>query len=183
MKPISYARQRFPADVIRQAVWLYFRFAPSFRDVEDLRAERGIDISYESIRCWTRKFGRLFARNLRRTRPGPTGRWHLDDMLVRKRRNKQAALRLPRKLLRRQGIHPEPIVTDGLASSRQQHTNRAVVIVTTPAGCGKTIGPRIRICRSGAGRESNSASNHRVQPRGFSPLTPLFTTPSMSNVI
>ena len=140
MKPISYARHRFPADVIRQAVWLYFRFTLSFRDVEDLLAERGIDVSYETIRCWTWKFGRLFSRNLRRTRSGPTGRWHLDemvvriegqrmylwravddegevlDMLVQKRRNKQAALRLLRKLLKRQGIHPETIVTDGLAS-------------------------------------------------------------------
>ena len=140
MKPISYARHRFPTDVIRQAVWLYFRFTLSFRDVEDLMAERGIDVSYETIRCWTRKFGRHFAHNLRRARPGPTGRWHLDemvvrirgqrmylwravddegevlDMLVQKRRNKQAALRLLRKLLKRQGIHPERIVTDGLAS-------------------------------------------------------------------
>ena len=64
MKPISYARHRFPADVIRQAVWLYFRFTLSFRDAEDLMAERGIEVSYETIRCWTRKFGRLFARNL-----------------------------------------------------------------------------------------------------------------------
>ena len=140
MKPISYARHRYPADVIRQAVWLYFRFTLSLRDVEELLAERGMDVSYETIRCWTRKFGRLFACNLRRARPGPTGRWHLDemvvrirgqrmflwragddegevlDMLVQKRRNKTAALRLLRKLLKRQGMHPETIVTDGLAS-------------------------------------------------------------------
>jgi transposase-like protein len=142
MQTISYARHRFPADVIRQAVWLYFRFTLSFRDVEDLMAERGIEVSYETIRCWTRKFGRLFARNFRGTRPGPTGRWHLDemvvriggqrmflwravddegevlDMLVQKRRNKLAAMRLLRKLLRRQGIHPQSFSTDGLASYR-----------------------------------------------------------------
>jgi len=140
MKPISYARHRFPADVIRQTVWLCFRFTPSFRDVEDLMAERGIDVSHETIRCCTQKFGRLFARNLQRTGPCPTGRWHLDemvvriagqrmylwravddegevlDMLVQKRRNKQAALRLLRKLLKHQGIYPETIVTDGLLS-------------------------------------------------------------------
>ena len=116
MKPVSHARHRFPADVIRQAVRRYFRFAPSFRNVEDLMAGRGIGVSCETIRCWTWKFGRLFAGNLRRTRPGPTGRWQLDEMLARKRRNKQAAPRLPRKLLKRQGIHPETIVTDGLAS-------------------------------------------------------------------
>ena len=140
MKPISYARHRFPTDVIRRAVWLYFRFTLSFRDVEDLMAERGIDVSYEIVRCWTRKFGNLFARNLRKTRPVATGRWHLDemvvridgqrmflwravddegevlDMLVQKRRNKRAALRLLRKLLRRIGIHPQSFVTDGLTS-------------------------------------------------------------------
>ena len=66
MKPISYARHRFPTDVIRQTVWLYFRFTLSFRDVEDLMAERGIDVSYESVRCWTRKFGQMFAHNLRK---------------------------------------------------------------------------------------------------------------------
>jgi transposase-like protein len=140
MNVISYARHRFPAGVIRQAGWLYFRFTLSFRDVEDLIAERGIDVSYETIRCWTRKFGRQFGRNLRNARPGPTSRWHLDemvvrisgqrmyfwravdeesevlDMLVQKRRNKQAALRLLRKLLKRQGIRPDTIVTDGLPS-------------------------------------------------------------------
>ena len=83
MKPISYARHRFPPDVIGHAVWLYFRFTLSFRDVEDLMAERGIEVSYETIRCWTLKFGRLFARNLRRSRLRPTGRWHLDEMVVK----------------------------------------------------------------------------------------------------
>ena len=142
MKPISYARHRFPADVIGQAMWLYFRSTLSFRDVEDVMAERGFVVSYETIRCWTRKFGRHFGRNLRRTRPRPTGRWRLDEMAVRiggrrmflwravdaegealdmpvqKRRNKRAALRLLKKLLTRQGIHPQSFVTDGLASYR-----------------------------------------------------------------
>ena len=140
MKPIYYKRHRFPPDVIRLAVWLYFRFTLSLRDVEELLAQRGIEVSYETIRCWTLKFGGIFARNLRRSRPGPTARWHLDEMvvkiggrrmflwravddegevldvLVQKRRNKAAALKLLRKLLKNQGIHPETIVTDGLAS-------------------------------------------------------------------
>jgi transposase-like protein len=73
--PISYKGHRFPADVIRQAVWLYFRFTLSFRDVEELMAQRGIEVSYETIRCWTLKFGRLFAQNLRRSRPTPSKRW------------------------------------------------------------------------------------------------------------
>ena len=58
MKPVSYKRHRFPPDVIRHAVWLYFRFTLSLRDVEELLAQRGIKVSYETIRCWTRKFGR-----------------------------------------------------------------------------------------------------------------------------
>jgi len=140
--PISYKRHRFPASVIQRAVWLYFRFTMSFRDVEDLMAERGIDVSYETVRCWTLKFGPAFAANLRRRRPLPTGRWHLDEMvvkiggrrmwmwravddegevldvLVQKRRNKAAALKLLRKLLKNQGVRPDSIVTDGLASYR-----------------------------------------------------------------
>ena len=140
MRPISYERHRFPPEVIRHAVWLYFRFTLSLRDVEELLAQRGVEVSYETIRCWTLKFGRLFAHNLRRSRPKPTGRWHLDemvvkirgkrmylwravddggevlDMLVQERRNKAAALKLLRKLLKNQGIRPEAIVTDKLAS-------------------------------------------------------------------
>ena len=65
MRPISHKRHRFPADVIRHAVWLYFRFTVSLRDVEELLAQRGIEVSYETIRCWTLKFGRQFAYPLR----------------------------------------------------------------------------------------------------------------------
>ena len=83
MKPASFARHRFPADIIRQAVWLYFRFTLSFRDVEDLMAQRGVNVSCETIRMWSRKFGRLFAYNLRKSRPAPSARWHLDEMVVR----------------------------------------------------------------------------------------------------
>lgn len=66
MNPISFKRHRFPADVIRHAVWLYFRFTLSFRDVEELLAQRGIEVSYETVRCWTLKFGPQIAANLRR---------------------------------------------------------------------------------------------------------------------
>ena len=128
MQPVSFKRHRFPPDVIRQAVWLYFRFTLSFRDVEEMLAQRGIDASYEAVRCWSLKFGRLFAQNLRRSRSKPTGRWHLDEMavrirgkrmwlwravddegevldvLVQKRRNTKAAMRLFRKLLKHTGI-------------------------------------------------------------------------------
>ena len=140
MKSISFKRHRFPADVIRHAVWLYFRFSLSFRDVEELLAQRGIDVSYETIRCWTIKFGPLIARRLRRRRPAPSPRWHLDemvcwiggrrmylwravddegevlDLVVQRRRDTEAALRLLRRLLRNQPVEPQTITTDGLLS-------------------------------------------------------------------
>ena len=79
---ISFARHKFPPTVTRHAVWLYMRFTLSYRDVEDLLAERGLDISYETLRRWVLKFGPLFARELRDQRPRPTSTWHLDEMAV-----------------------------------------------------------------------------------------------------
>ena len=140
MQKISYRRHRFHPDIIRGAVWLYFRFTMSFRDVEDLFAERGIDVSYETVRLWVLKFGPAYARRICR-RHGPAfDVWHLDevfvniggkqmylwravdgegtvlDVLVQKRRNKRAALRLMRKLLRNQRVCPTQVVTDKLKS-------------------------------------------------------------------
>src|SRR5271169_373027 len=83
MTTISFARHQFPSDVIRHAVWLYFRFTLSFRDVEGLLAERGLDVSYETVRRWVLKFGPLIARKQRQVRPCPSARWHLDEMVVR----------------------------------------------------------------------------------------------------
>ncbi|PZU00995.1 MAG: IS6 family transposase [Brevundimonas sp.] len=140
MKPLSFKRHRFSAAVIRQAVWLYFRFSLSLRDVEELMATRRIDVSYETIRCWTIKFGPQIARRLKRLRPSPSPRWHLDevvcsiggkrmflwravddegevlDIVVQHRRDTEAALKLLRRLLRNQPVEPEKIVTDGLGS-------------------------------------------------------------------
>ena len=140
MKPLSFKRHRFPAEVIRHAVWLYFRFSLSLRDVEELLAARGIDVSYETIRCWTIKFGPQIARRLKRLRPSPSPRWHLDevvcsiggkrmflwravddegevlDVVVQRRRDTEAALVLLKRLLRNQPVEPERIVTDGLRS-------------------------------------------------------------------
>src|SRR5829696_9046837 len=82
MPPISYGRHQFPPVVIRQAVWLYLRFTLSYRDVEELLAERGLEVSYETIRRWVRKFGPQFARRLRAQRPRPSSQWHLDEMVV-----------------------------------------------------------------------------------------------------
>ncbi len=140
MPPISYKRHQFPAEIIRHATWLYLRFTLSYRDVEELLAERGIETSYETVRRWVLKFGPAFARNLRRLRPRPTGTWHLDemvvsiqgrrmylwravdsegevlDLLVQSKRDTKAALRLMRKLLKKQGYAPDQIVTAKLGS-------------------------------------------------------------------
>ncbi len=140
MAQISYRCHHFPAQVIQHAVWLYLRFSLSYRDVEDLLAERGLDVSYETIRRWVLKFGPAFAQELRRRRPRPSPQWHLDemvvriggeqmylwravdhegeilDMLVQRGRDKAAALKLMGKLLKRQGFAPTVIVTDKLRS-------------------------------------------------------------------
>src|ERR1700751_3899381 len=140
MAEISYRRHRFPPAIIQHAVWVYLRFTLSYRDVEELLAERGLDISYETVRCWVLKFGPMIARRLRRHRPRPSTRWHLDemviriagermslwravdhegevlDMLVQRRRDSRAALRLMRKLLKKQGFASKLLVTDKLRS-------------------------------------------------------------------
>ena len=83
MAPLCYRRHRFPPELIQHAIWLYLRFTLSYRDVEELLAERGLDISYETVRRWVLKFGPVIARRLRRCRPRPSNRWHLDEMVVR----------------------------------------------------------------------------------------------------
>src|SRR6266480_2107102 len=82
MGRISYRGYRFPPDIIQRAVWLYFRFTLSFWDVEDLLAERSIEVSYETIRQWVIRFGPAIAQDLRSRRPRPHGQWHLDEMFV-----------------------------------------------------------------------------------------------------
>jgi putative transposase len=140
MDQLSYRRHRFPPPIIQHAIWLYLRFTLSYRDVEELLAERGLEVSYETVRRWVLKFGPLIARKLRRCRPRPSDRWHLDEMVVRiagkrmylwravdhegevldilvqRRRDKHAALRLLRKLLKKQGFVPKLLVTDKLGS-------------------------------------------------------------------
>lgn len=140
MTQITYIRHRFPSSIIQHVVWLYGRFTLSLRDVEDLLAERGIEISYETVRRWVLKFGDTIARRVRQGRPRPHGRWHLDEMivmingkkqylwravdgegevldfLVQPRRNAKAAQRLMRKLLKKQGFAPSIVITDKLRS-------------------------------------------------------------------
>jgi putative transposase len=83
MAQLSYRRHRFPAEIIQHAIWLYLRFTLSYRDVEELLAERGFEVSYETVRRWVLKFGPLIARKLRQGRPRPSAQWHLDEMVVR----------------------------------------------------------------------------------------------------
>lgn len=138
--PISYKRHRFPSQIIANTVWLYFRFPLSLRLVEEMLLERGIVVSYETIRRWGLKFGPHYARRLRRKRPGPNDIWHLDevvisiagknhwlwravdqdgyvlDEIVQNRRNTKAAKRLLMRLLKKQGTAPKRMITDKMRS-------------------------------------------------------------------
>ena len=135
-----YKRHRFPANIISHCVWLYFRFCLSDRDVEALMAARGVLLTYEAVRYWCRKFGQTYANQLRRRRPRPGDKWHLDevvltinkvrhylwravdqdgnvlDILVQRRRNKAAAKKFFRKLLKRCQYAPRVLITDQLKS-------------------------------------------------------------------
>src|SRR3954462_2085135 len=136
----SYKRHRFPPAIIGHAVWLYFRFALSYRDVEELLAERGVFVTSETIRQWCRKFGQAYANTLRKRRPRPGDKWHLDevfiqingvqhylwravdqdghvlDILVQPRRDKRAAVKFLRQLLKGLAYVPRVVITDKLAS-------------------------------------------------------------------
>ncbi len=141
----SYRGYRFPPEIISHAIWLYHRFCLSFRDVEDLLAERGIIVSYETIRQWCQKFGPEYARRLKRRQGRLGDTWHLDelfvtihgqrrylwravdqdgdviDILVQPRRDRHAAERFFRKLLKGQGREPRRLVTDRLRSYAAAH--------------------------------------------------------------
>ena len=141
----SYHGYRFPPEIISHAVWLYHRFCLSFRDVEDLLAERGVTVSYEAIRQWCQTFGLDYARTLRRRRGWMGDTWYLDelfvtiqgrqqylwravdqdgdviDILVQSRRDRRAAARFFRKLLKGQGREPRRLITDKLRSYSAAH--------------------------------------------------------------
>jgi putative transposase len=140
MPAASYKRHRFPPQIIAHAVWLYYRFPLSLRLVEEMLLERGIVVSYETIRRWGKKFGPDYARRLRRKRPSRNDIWHLDevvitiagkkhwlwravdqdgyvlDEIVQNRRNTKAAKRLLTRLLKKQGLPPKRMITDKLRS-------------------------------------------------------------------
>ncbi|RDL47494.1 hypothetical protein BLJAPNOD_05590 [Ensifer sp. M14] len=137
---ISYKRHRFPQQIIAHAAWLYFRFPLSLRLVEELLLERGIVVSYETIRRWGRKFGPASAKQIRRSRPSHRDVWHLDevvvsiagrkhwlwravdqdgyvlDEIVQSRRDTKAAQRLLIRLMKKAGMPPKRIITDKLRS-------------------------------------------------------------------
>jgi putative transposase len=141
----TYKDHRFPPEIISDAVWLYHRFILSFRDVDDLLAERGISVSYEAIRCWCIKFGPTYARSLRRKQGRFGDIWHVDgvfitirgeghylwravdqdgdviDILVTKHRDCRAATRFFRKALKHQGQVPWQLVTDKLRTYQAAH--------------------------------------------------------------
>lgn len=141
----TYKRHRFPREIITYAVWLYFNFNVSYRDVETLLAERGIIVSYEAIRYWCLKFGQAYARRIRRNRPQTGDKWHVDEVfikingktqylyraidqhghileiMVHPRRNQQAAIRFFRKLLVGCQYVPRVLVTDKLRSYPAAH--------------------------------------------------------------
>jgi putative transposase len=138
--PNLYKRHRFPAEIISHSVWLYYRFCLSYREVEELMAERGVILTYEAVRYWCRKFGQVYANQLRRRRPRSGDKWHLDevfltirgeqhdlwravdqegnilDILVQRRRDKHAAKKFFRKILKGLTSVPRVIITAQLKS-------------------------------------------------------------------
>jgi transposase-like protein len=153
-------------------VWLYVRFTLSYRDVEDLLAERGLDVSYETVRRQVVKFGPLFARELRRRRHRPTSHWHLDEMavliggkqfwlwravddegevldvLVHRRRDKDAAVKLMRKLLKKAGFR-----------TRGSGDRQATLLWRSKGGVGAIGPPRTGAAQEQSGRELASSGS------------------------
>ena len=192
IKRSRYHGYRFPSEIISHAVWLYHRFCMSFRDVEDLLAQRGIVVSYETIRQWCCKFGPSYARRLKR-RQGHLGDiWYLDevfvsiqgkqqylwravdqdgdviDILVQPRRDHRAAERFFRRLLRGQGREPLRIITDKLKSYGA--ALRCLPSVTTLTAT-PTIGPSCRINPHAYANDRCDGSNLAGKPNGSCPST------------
>jgi putative transposase len=204
MEKIDYDGYRFPPAIIQQAIWLYFRFTLSFRDVEDLLAERGITVSYETVRRWVNHFGPMIAADLRKRRPKPYTTWHLDevylkiagrmvylwravdaegevlDVLVQSKRNKHAALKLMRKLLKKCGFVPDRLITDDLRSYAAAAHDLGI---SARHEHGRWKNNRVENSHQPTRRREPrcSALRARAQRKDFSPLTLPFSTPSTSN--
>jgi hypothetical protein len=195
MTKISYRGYRFPPEIIQHAIWLYIRFTLNFRDIEDLLAERGIMVSHETVRRWVNHFGPAIAADLRKRRPKPHSIWHLDEVylwravdaegevlhvLLQTKRNKRAALKLMRKLLKKPGLFR----TNWLRTSWHPTAPPAGILgwqTGTNAAGHATTGRRIRISPPVGGSARCNASKAWAQPKDFSPSMLPPTTPSTSN--
>src|SRR6266850_1255809 len=164
--PSLYRRHRFPAEIISHCVWLYFRFNLSYRDVEEMMAMRGLFLSYETIRYWCLKFGQTYANSLRHRQQRAGDCWHLDevflkingsvhylwravdqdgevlDILVQSRRDKRAAKKFFRKLLKALRYVPRLIITDKLKSYSAEEL-KSCQASNTAGTSGGTTAPRI----------------------------------------
>ena len=202
-QPSRYRGYRLPPEIIAHAVWLYHRFGVSFREVEDLLAQRGITVSYEAIRQWCRTFGPAYARTLRR-RQGQLGdTWYLDevfvtirgrqqylwravdpdgdliDVLVQSRRNRQAAARFFRKLLKGQGREPRRLITDKLRSYSAALTAPSCRQWRTAPGNTRTIEPR---CLTSQRDSASARCAGSSQPRTRSDFSQSTASSSISSV-
>lgn len=181
------------------------RFSVSFRDVEELLAQRGIEVGYATIRYWTIKIGPLIAGRLKRQRPVPTPLWHLDvmvcwiggkrmylwravddegevlDLTVQRRRDTEAALRLLKRLLHNQSVEPETSTTDGLLSYGAALDQLDLRHLHRPGRLRENNRVENPTCRSDDGNDNSSDSNPKLQPRDSSSPTRRFTTPLISN--
>ena len=197
---------RFPPVIIQQAIWLYVKFTLSFRDVEDLLAERGIAVSYETVRRWVNHFRPKIAAELRRRRPKPHTTWHLDevylkidgrlvylwravdsegevlDVLVQTKRNKAAALKLMRQLLKKYRFLPRiwsRTICDPTVQRRVILGSRISIALAD----GETTGRRIRINQPDDENARCKVSGALDQRKDFSPLMPPPIIPSTFNAI
>ena len=203
---ISFKRHRFPPVIIQHAVWLYARFTLSFRDVEERLAERGIDVSNETLRRWFVKFGLPIARNLRHRRPRASARWPLDEMvinirgrkyrlwravddegevldfLVQRQRCARSANRPLGKLLKKHGFAPERITTDELKSYPVAIRKARLA---APHDQGLRANNRAENSHQPVRRREQkcNGSSPRDTPNVSCRSTPLSTTPSLFNAI
>jgi hypothetical protein len=180
MRKIRYAGYRFPPEVIHQAIWHYLRLTLSFRDVEDLLAERGIAVSYETVRRWVNHFGPMIAAHLRKRRPKPHATWHLDEVYL-KIDGRMAYLW--------RAVDAEGEVLDLLGWSRMTcgHTAQRLAIWASStcmsADDGRTIERRIRISRPDGGSARCNVSRAPALRRNSCQRMPPSSTPSTSSAI
>jgi hypothetical protein len=167
MIKISYRGYRFPPEIIQHAIWLYFRFTLSFRDVEDLLAERGITVSYETVRRWVNHLGPMVAADLRKRRPKPHTTWHPDEVYLKINGRMVYVWR---------AVDAEGEVLDVLIQNSGSRTGMN-------EADGATTEPRIRINRPAGENARCKVSRVRVQPRDFSQPTQPPTILSMFNTI